>query len=200
MAVEVPRRSEAVENALKSSIDFLNPAIQAGSKNLDLASNIIAKAHDFAHAPSVAASGKVVESACTHLLSLHSAITEQYAKTAPILDTLLSRTAHDLLDIIVVEGLYPSLSPHVGIAEERRRHSHFYKHTTKDPPNLGVLNAILQTFSTIALSNPVGLSRVVRDRHMVDLLAALYNLTYSPTSDTTQRARAKQQISDQTAR
>ncbi|KAL8931094.1 MAG: hypothetical protein Q9208_000197 [Pyrenodesmia sp. 3 TL-2023] len=93
-----------------------------------------------------------------------------------------------LLDLLVLEGIYPSLSPGVGVPVERRLKSALKGGFTTRPlseasggkaDDQQLLTDIVECLSPISLSR-VGLSTSVQDRTFVDLIAATGELAFSP--------------------
>jgi hypothetical protein len=87
------------------------------------------------------------------------------------------------------------MSDKVGFAEERRKHSQLYRHLTKPLPNLDILHEVyLKTIRPIAFDVGGGLSRMIRERHLVDVVATDVDLGYSPLIDITNRKTATERF------
>lgn len=99
-----------------------------------------------------------------------------------------------LLDLVVLEGIYPSLSSGVGVPVERRLKSALKGFTTRSlseksggrPEDQQLLSGIVECLYPIYLSN-IGLATSVQERVSVDLIAALGELAFSPAFDTRTR-------------
>ncbi len=132
----------------------------------------------------------VISKALSNIRDLHAlcgdgphAVAQQEAaanqKSQKIIDALL--------DLVVLEGIYPSLSSGIGVPVERRLKSALKGFTTRSlsaasggkPEDRQLLNDIVECLSPISLTRN-GLSTSVQDRTSVDLLAATGELAYSP--------------------
>jgi hypothetical protein len=203
--MEAPKRSEGVELALASAKEFLQPALSAGQLLYifkgAIFTNVLVKSGKISTASAAALIAKsscavdeepsfeklraTLQEACIHLKALHHTIQLQdnsIDTQLEVLDTALVRIVHDLLDVIVIEGLYPSLSPNVGPQQERHKKSLFYHALAISLPNLELVDTILwKTLRHIAFDSSKGLTRVIRDRHLIDIIAAEVDLAHSPT-------------------
>lgn len=128
----------------------------------------------------------MIQKALDLLSKIRLSFESEAASTA--LENLSDRKTLDvLLDLISLEGIYPCLSPGVGIPIERRVKSILRAgFVTKSSPSTGrlrrghkkLLPAICINLYEIAIGHP--LSSVLRDRTLVDLIAGLGELAYSP--------------------
>lgn len=108
------------------------------------------------------------------------------------MDTSLVSTVHNILDIVIIEGLYPYLSGNVGPQNERRKKSAFYQNLKINLPNLDLVDTVLwKTLKTVTFDLPKGLSRVVRDRHLIDIIAAEIDLAYAPRNNDILQVKAR---------
>lgn len=104
-------------------------------------------------------------------------------------DSRSRRTIDGLLDLISLEGIYPNLSPGVGVPIERRVRSVLQGGTTtkafenEQKPGLDrpFLREIVTQLMKIARSSGKGLSVVLQERTLVDLIAALGQLALYPS-------------------
>jgi hypothetical protein len=107
-------------------------------------------------------------------------------------DTNQISVLHPLLDLIIIEGVYPSLSPGVGFPAERQKRSLLCDREAKSFPDLGCLDVIiLETLNPICFSETDGLGVQIRDRLLVDLVAANADLSFSPVRDQMNKSTAK---------
>lgn len=101
-----------------------------------------------------------------------------------MIDTDIVTTVQRLLDLVVIEGLYPSLSPNVGLQSERKRSSILYKRVSNSLPDLKLLDEIVfQTLLPLVTAPSSAIARLVRDRHLIDMIAALIDAAFSPDKD-----------------
>lgn len=98
------------------------------------------------------------------------------------------KLVHTLLDLVVLEGIYPSLSPGVGLPMEQRVKSalngHFVtrpltQHHGGQPRDQQLLALILDRLYPMLLSRK-GVAPSMDTRVSVDLIAAVAELAYSP--------------------
>lgn len=136
---------------------------------------------------------RVISKALLLLLSIHHALCQRpiNSPSSDVLRDLKSRRITDgLLDLIFLEGIYPSLSPGVGIPIERRvrsvlkgsivtRISAEHGQEMKDKT---LLIKITESLTQIATSKENGLGPALQDRTLVDLIAGLGELAYNPTN------------------
>lgn len=106
------------------------------------------------------------------------------------------RTIFALLDLLILEGIYPSLSPGVGIPIQRRARSFVVpsqvpaavgRVTEIDTADTELLREIVQDLSDILQPTPEtagsgykGIEGMVRERCLVDLLAGSGELAFNP--------------------
>ncbi|KAL8716876.1 MAG: hypothetical protein Q9225_005823 [Loekoesia sp. 1 TL-2023] len=102
-----------------------------------------------------------------------------------------------LLDLLVLEGIYPSLTPGVGVPVECRLKSILKGGFSTRPLNEAsggrpedqqLLTDIVGSIAPISLSR-TGLAPIIRQRICVDLLAAVGELAFSPAFDAQTRQR-----------
>lgn len=102
-----------------------------------------------------------------------------------------------LLDLLVLEGLYPSLSPGVGVPVERRLKSALKGGLSTRPLHKAsggrhgdqqLLTDIVESLHSAFLSRR-GLAPSIQQRMSVDLIAAAAELAFSPTFDDKTRQR-----------
>lgn len=96
-----------------------------------------------------------------------------------------------LLDLVVLEGIYPSVSSGIGIPVERRLKSTLKgEFTTRSlretsggrPEDQRLLIHIINSLCPISLSRE-GLASSIQERMSVDLIAAVGELAFSPAWD-----------------
>jgi hypothetical protein len=116
----------------------------------------------------------------------------------PLYNTKNIRTLYGLLDLLVLEGIYPFLSPGVGVPIERRvqtlLQAGFISQRNMaeapgaadakktDSQDLGLLRKVSAGMVQLVSDSETGINRFVRDRVLVDVVAACAELAYSPRS------------------
>ena len=132
------------------------------------------------------------------LLDVHHALTE--ARSADAVRELLydsgSRRVIDaLLDLLSLEGIYPNLCPGVGVPIDRRISILHGGLTRRSMPpvinstikqDLELLGDIAQQLGKVGKTANGGLSRILQERIVVDLFAALFQLAYQPAHENNQ--------------
>jgi hypothetical protein len=87
------------------------------------------------------------------------------------------------------------LSQNVGPQQERQKKSAFYKNLAISLPNLDILDNVLgRTLKKIAFNSSKGLTRVIRDRHFIDIIAADIDLAYSPARPKDVKQKANESL------
>lgn len=112
-------------------------------------------------------------------------------KTRDVLYTSSVRRSIDgLLDLISLEGVYPSLLQGVGVPIERRVKSILQNGVVTRPgnpgirsePDDGLLLDIVNQMSHVATSGGNGLCAALRERTLVDLVAAMIQISFAPSN------------------
>lgn len=111
-------------------------------------------------------------------------------------DAKRRRMLHALLDLISLEGIYPSLSSGVGIPLQQRVISVLpagvIAKQSNIPPNATphdehLLNHILFTLSDIVLDTRPSIQSVIRGRILSDIVSAALDLSYNSKDMSTER-------------
>lgn len=133
----------------------------------------------------------VVEKGLDLLLDIHRGLKNKPSTASDALQDLTKqKTLHGLLDLIALEGIYPFLSPGVGIPIERRVQSVFKSGLVTRPSTTvegetnrdrSLLSKICLTLSGI-LEDGNGLHLVLQERTLIDLIAGLGELVYFPSA------------------
>lgn len=126
----------------------------------------------------------VIRKALDLLSKIHLSLEASTEVSSVALENLSDRRTLDaLLDLVSLEGIYPFLSPGVGIPIERRVKSVIQagfvtRSSTAQYQDNELLPSICVSLYEIAVSQ--SLSSSIRDRSLVDLIAGLGELGYSP--------------------
>ena len=136
---------------------------------------------------------RVISKAISLLLNIHHALCQRpiSSPSSDVLRDAKSRRIVDgLLDLISLEGIYPSLSPDVGIPIERRVRSvlkggivtRISAEDDQESKDRTLLIKITENLKQIATSKGNGLKPALQDSTLVDLIAGLGELAYNPTN------------------
>ncbi|MCJ1469407.1 hypothetical protein MMC07_008040 [Pseudocyphellaria aurata] len=138
---------------------------------------------------------KIIEKALALLLEIHACLSQK-AETSDSPNSLQSpsqqKTVDGLLDLISLEGIYPFLSPGVGVPIERRVRSVLRGGIVSKPSPAGdgavqkdksLLAEICDGLYGITKNEGTGLTASLQERTLVDLIAGLGELAYAPLSD-----------------
>ena len=156
------------------------------------------------NAPEPNARGDVVRKSLGLLLDIHESLSELDQNSPELLEVLRTsgsrKTVDALLDLISLEGIYPSLLPGVGVPIERRVTSVLHGGVPSKQGDAvqheNVLINVVDSLNIIAKSQGHGLSAALRERTFVDLIAANAQLAYDPTNISLERGRTLMTILD----
>jgi hypothetical protein len=131
---------------------------------------------------------QIISDACAHLIAIDQAVrarrAEDKAENDPALDAALLSVVNPLLDLLVLEGVYPSISPNVGFRNRLKKQSLLYNKDSGEFPNLNMLQTVLvNTLNAIAFDEDSGFSSQVRSRILTDLIIGNFDLAFSPARD-----------------
>jgi len=150
----------------------------------------------------------VLRAAVTHLGEIHLALIGS-SDTSDAKQTLYNskdrRVIDGLLDLISLEGIYPALSPGVGIPIERRvktvlqagvaaRHVAEIGHN--EEINLDLLKEVLNGLSNIILAGDKGVNPAIRERTLVDVICGCGELAYGHPYESTEQSNEYRVILD----
>ena len=134
----------------------------------------------------------IIQRALVLLSEIHQAIKEDTSAASELARDLSKRkTVDGLLDLISLEGIYPSLSPGVGIPIERRVRSVLRNGLVTRPspsgdgPQTQGQSLLAETCLALdeILKDSVGLASFAQERTLVDLIAGFGELAYSPSDE-----------------
>jgi hypothetical protein len=136
----------------------------------------------------------VVETALGLLADIHHALLQE--KSPAVANEVLyisttRKVVDGLLDLISLEGIYPNLLPGVGVPVERRVQSVLQGgvQVRKVGPDeasdsdASLLPHIVHALHMIAMDIGLGLYSILKDRTMVDLIAAESQLAFAPSQN-----------------
>jgi hypothetical protein len=120
--------------------------------------------------------------AAGHLQAIDKAVKNRAAAgPGPALDTALLSAVNPLVDLLVLEGVYPSITLENGFPDRLRKRSLLYGQGAGKFRDLDMLQAVLvETLDPIVLDVESGISSQVRGRVLANLIVANFDLTYSP--------------------
>lgn len=110
-------------------------------------------------------------------------------------DAKRRRMLHALLDLISLEGIYPSLSSGVGIPLQQRVISvlpagviakQAQEPGSSSPHNEALLRGILEVLSTILFDKRQSIQPVIRGRILSDIISGLSDLAFNPNVQASQ--------------
>ena len=116
---------------------------------------------------------------------------DSFEQLDPFARQKAQKTVDALLDLLVLEGIYPSLTPSVGVPVARRLKTALKGgFTTRSlneasgggPPNQQLLSTILTSVMPMSMTGR-GLASSIQERMSVDLIAAAGELAFSPAFD-----------------
>lgn len=132
----------------------------------------------------------VLRAAVTHLRAVHVALIEAsdtYDPKQILYDSRDQRVVDGILDLISLEGIYPALSPGVGIPIERRVKSvlqagvaarHVAEIDHNEDVNLDLLKEVVDGLSKVILAGDKGVNPAIRERNLVDVICGCGELAY----------------------
>ncbi|KAL2870673.1 RTP1/Tango6 family protein [Aspergillus lucknowensis] len=175
----VLQRDELQRSRGKSLIEILDNGITETSSDARL--RVIGKALDLLHQIHVAFAIPVIDA--DQISHAHD-----HGKDPNLEDAKRRRVLHALLDLISLEGIYPSLSSGVGIPLQKRVISVLpagviaqqYTPVYEDPQNGSLLRRILATLSEILVDARPSIQPVIRSRILSDIISALSDLGFNP--------------------
>ncbi|KAI9836473.1 MAG: hypothetical protein M1819_001505 [Sarea resinae] len=191
----------AVEAAFANAKSFLAPVLNRASIERARSKSIIellstnAQVHHGAESK-----GHVLEKAISLIQSIHDALkADAQAEKIFEYDPQSRRIVYALLDLISLEGIYPSLSSGVGIPIERRVKSVLLagvvaKPTTSESADrhdqdLSLLKNIIDASSNFTAEQGKGIEPIIRDRILVDIICGSAELAFGPFSDSSNKAK-----------
>ncbi|KAH8696342.1 protein required for cell viability [Talaromyces proteolyticus] len=155
----------------------------------------------------------IIEKALQYLQDIHKAfVLSANSKTLienssddPREDARRRRTLNTLLDLISIEGVYPSLSTGVGIPLEKRVITnlppgvipkHVPEIATDKSQNEALLRRILSTLINIVLDDRDGIQSIVRGRVLSDIISGVAELAFNTCDVSDQGTNKLQQDFD----
>jgi hypothetical protein len=138
---------------------------------------------------------EVILKACTLLEKIHNAIINYVQQAGPkrTLDSTIFTAVYGLLDLIILEGVYPSLTPGICSSDQRLAKSILYPkgvQTSAEPPDLQLLESMIyDVLNPIALAHDQGVQPMLQGRVVSDLVAANAELALSPRRSAGEKTR-----------
>jgi hypothetical protein len=186
MSSSAPTVSKIVANAVAAVERFLAPALQERDSPKSITEKIASsKTEQPASKPADTERRQVIEEACQLLNTINEAVTadQNDAGSKPAYDSTLLGAVYNLLDLLILEAIYPALPVGVGSPIERRAKSLLYRNPDPSyvpPKDLGVVQLVLtDTLDVIASQFEVGIEPMQRHRVLADLIAANVWLAWS---------------------
>ncbi len=152
----------------------------------------------------------VVKAAVSHLWDIHGALVAASGicdAKQTLYNTKTRRVIDGLLDLISLEGIYPALSPGVGIPIERRVKSVLQAGVAARPvlsdlgnrqnKDVDLLREVVDGLSKIALAGNEGINPAVRERTLVDVICGCGDLAYGPSNGDRNQSNIYRRLFDQ---
>ncbi|KAF2667929.1 hypothetical protein BT63DRAFT_457231 [Microthyrium microscopicum] len=189
-------RTEALDSVLGQATAFIDPAL---IKKASSPPTKISAAHAIlsSEGRSLSPDGgqEVVRRAIQYLKDIHNAVgsgADDSAASASMrdLDMSLLNTVSNLLDFILLEGMYPSLAFGVGFPQELLAKTRLCTKFAGNLPDLGILDDVMTCLNDLAFGANVGIHSEVANRIYNDVLAANSDLAFNPSRSETCRELA----------
>jgi hypothetical protein len=186
MSTDSPEKSHTVAGAVALAQAFLEPAF----RQRDSSKSITEKIATASASPSDTeiddeARREVILKGCRLFISIHDAVSADQERpgSKPSYDSNLLGVVYNLLDLLILEGVYPQLPAGIGSPVERRAKSLLYSKPDPvytPPKSLGVIGFVLKdTLNSIAANFDVGIEPMQRHRVLIDLIAGNAYLAHS---------------------
>lgn len=166
--VQIP----SVSNAIRDTESFFEPALRDRNDNNYIIWKLLAP-----RAPDDASRIELIKRAGDLMQSVHSSL--KYEQTSPsqrqAYDSSLLLALYKLIDFLLLEGVYPSLPLGVGLLNERRTRSLFYR--KNDPSYLPCKGSDQTELVLSGIFGPVlrdvdeGIEPLIRHRALSDIIA-----------------------------
>jgi hypothetical protein len=186
MAMSSPAANQAVSDAVAAVDRFLKPALQERDSSTSITEKIsIARFDHHNTKPDENNRRQVIKEACSLLISIHKAVatSQKDVGNSQAYDSTLLGAVYNLLDFLVLEGVYPALPVGVGSPVERRAKSLLYRKPDSSyvpPKDLGVIGLVVEsTLNVIASAFDIGIEPMQRHRVLNDLITANIWLAWS---------------------
>jgi hypothetical protein len=139
----------------------------------------------------------VVIEACSKLKSIHDAtsMTSELKEPRFMIDTGVMSQVFPLLDLILLEGVYPSLSKGVGFPRERQKRSTVCNRSCVSFLDLKVMHEVLAVLNPIVFNSAGGIHPQFQDSFLLDMIAANADLAYSPLREIDERLSSSKSLS-----
>lgn len=176
MSARAPEVSRPVADAIAAAQRFLEPAFKDRDSFASITEKIAAS-QSSKFSPDHEGWEKVIEEAGVLLLSIHKAILadQNQSPGRQVYDSTLLNTVYNLLDLLILDGVYPALPVGVGSPLERRTKCLLFRKpdpTYTSPKDLGIIASILNnTLNVIAADVDRGIEPMQRGRVLNDLIA-----------------------------
>jgi hypothetical protein len=140
---------------------------------------------------------RIIIEACTRLENIQNAMRSAPPPKGPriALDTGVMAQIFPLLDLILLEGVYPSLSKGVGYPRERQKRSLVCNRSCMSFPDLNTLDDVLVILNPLVFTSTGGIHQQVQDSILLDVIAANADLAYSPLREDALRLVASKLLS-----
>ncbi|KAJ5918523.1 hypothetical protein N7466_010515 [Penicillium verhagenii] len=203
-----------VRAAFKEANDFLSPVLNRGIAKVEIENSegkslleTLNQTEDLAPGGGERTRTSVITKALQILSRIHNAFVTPDLEQSQFLategedgaleDAKRRRMLHALLDLISLEGIYPSLSSGVGIPLQQRVISVLPAGviatqapipTSSSPRNVSLLRKVMETLLTIIMDTRSSMQPIIRGRILSDLISGTADLAFNPNcSDSEER-------------
>lgn len=182
MSLQSPA-APSVDRVVAEIDRFLAPAIKERDSTKGIATRL-AQAKDEAEVLLDIRQNSLQE-ASRLLVSINEAVIFDQSSDGPkrAYDSRLLGVVYNLLDVLVLEGIYPSLPPGVGNLSERRSKSLLWR--KPDPsyvsptPGEGLIESALSSLDGFIATPDSGIENIIRHRILADMIAGHSWLSHS---------------------
>lgn len=176
----------SVEKVVADIDQFLAPALQDRDSNKSIAARLagIEEETDVL----VEARRDVLREASRLLESLNEAVVFDQRNDGPkkAYDSRLLAAVYNLLDVLILEAIYPSLPAGVGNVLEKRSKSLLWRKPDPSyitpPPGEGLIECALTTLHRLIATPNSGLENIIRHRALADMIAGNAWISHSTNS------------------
>ncbi|QDS74414.1 hypothetical protein FKW77_005851 [Venturia effusa] len=174
MSVQSPE-APSVDRVIAEIDKFLAPAIKERDSSRSIAARL-AEVKDGADVPREARR-YLLEETNRLLVSINEAVVFDQSSDGPkkAYDSRLLGAVYNLLDVLVLEGIYPSLPSGVGNLSERRNKCLLWRKPdpsyVSPPPDDGLLKNALLFLDAFIATPDAGIENIIRHRLLADMIA-----------------------------
>lgn len=174
MSIQSPE-APSVDRVVAEIDRFLAPAIKERDSNKSIATRL-AEIKDESDVP-LEKRQDLLREASRLLVSINEAVVFDQSSDGPktAYDSRLLGAVYNLLDVLVLEGIYPSLPSGVGDLAERRTKSLLWRRPdpsyVSPPPGDGLVESAFLSLDGFIATPDSGIENIIRHRLLADMIA-----------------------------